>query len=60
MFFVVAHRQKGPVDSNREVWLANVISLIKNDLHIEQWLTQKDVQRPFCRLSRCREQFLLG
>jgi hypothetical protein len=60
MFLVVAHRQKGPVNSNRKVRLANVISVIKNNLPIEERLTQKNVQRPFCRLSGCREQYLPG
>ena len=36
VLFVVAHRQQGPVDSNREVRLANVIAVIKDDLRIEE------------------------
>ena len=45
--FVVAHRQQGPVDSDREVRLADAASVLgENDLSVEDGLAQKESSGP--------------
>jgi hypothetical protein len=58
LFLVVAHCQQRSVDGNRQVRLANVVSPIENDLHVEERLTQENIQRPFRRFPCGGEQFL--
>ena len=59
LHLVVADRQKRAVNSNREVRLANVISLLEHDLRIESGVAEEHLQRSFCRFSCRSESFLL-